>query len=221
MNRTAGKKKRPSSAANRNPPKPYGSPARWNGPPSRRNRAEPLPLPRRQERQAAPTELTGDRGPMVRIHLPPAESPRLAGFPPPQARSRLFARVCGPDRRGAVGRDGHRGVTSRRQAGVSLFQNRFVQHLSPRLPPPNAGHRGLQRIKAPCSAGLPRMAGYAPCGRRLTMRRMGEDVESPRGLSPPGAPRSVLEPLDSYGSRCSAVSMTELPVGEEYLIYAA
>src|SRR6516162_7770691 len=40
-------------------------------------------------------------------------------------------------------------------------------------------------------------------------------VESPRGLSPLGAPRSVREPLDSYGSRCSAVSMTELPMGEE------
>jgi dienelactone hydrolase len=46
-------------------------------------------------------------------------------------------------------------------------------------------------------------------------------VESPRGLSPPGATRSVREPLDSYGSRCSAVSMTELPVGEECWIYAA
>src|SRR6201984_3425395 len=32
---------------------------------------------------------------------------------------------------------------------------------------------------------------------------------------------SVREPLDSYGSRCSAVSMTELPVGEECWIYPA
>src|SRR5215469_17994043 len=46
-------------------------------------------------------------------------------------------------------------------------------------------------------------------------------VESPGGLSPPGAPRSVREPLDSYGSRCSAVSMTELPVGEECWIDSA
>ena len=160
MNCTVSRRKPPRSPASHNLLKPCPSPARWSGSRRRRSKAEPLPLPRRQERQAAPTELTGDRGPMVRIHLPPAESPRLAGFPPPQARSRLFARVCGPDRRGAVGRDGHRGVTSRRQAGVSLFQNRFVQHLSPRLPPPNAGHRGLQRIKAPCSAGFPRMAGY-------------------------------------------------------------
>jgi hypothetical protein len=33
-------------------------------------------------------------------------------------------------------------------------------------------------------------------------------VESPGGVSPPGAPRTVREPLDSYGSRCSAVAMT-------------
>jgi hypothetical protein len=32
-------------------------------------------------------------------------------------------------------------------------------------------------------------------------------VEWPGGLSPPGSPRTVHEPLDSYGSRCSAVSM--------------
>jgi len=50
---------------------------------------------------------------------------------------------------------------------------------------------------------------------------MGQIVESPGGLSPPGAPRSVREPLGSYGSRWSAVSMTELPVGEECWIYSA
>jgi SGNH domain (fused to AT3 domains) len=32
--------------------------------------------------------------------------------------------------------------------------------------------------------------------------------EWPGGLSPPGSPRTVREPLDSYGSRCSAVAMT-------------
>src|SRR5216684_1262796 len=35
-------------------------------------------------------------------------------------------------------------------------------------------------------------------------------VESPGGLSPPGAPRTVREPLDSYGSRCSAVAIERL-----------
>src|SRR6516225_8876606 len=33
-------------------------------------------------------------------------------------------------------------------------------------------------------------------------------VESPGGVSPPGAPRTVREPLDSHGSRCSAAPMT-------------
>src|ERR1700722_2801630 len=46
-------------------------------------------------------------------------------------------------------------------------------------------------------------------------------VQSPGGLSPPGSPRSVGEPLDSYGSRCSAVSMAEPPVGKERWIGSA
>src|SRR6201997_798257 len=33
-------------------------------------------------------------------------------------------------------------------------------------------------------------------------------VESPGGISPPGAPRTVHDPLESHGSRCSAVAMT-------------
>ena len=48
--------------------------------------------------------------PEVRIRFPPAESPRLAGFCPPTARSRLFARGCGPGRCSAVSRDGYRAV---------------------------------------------------------------------------------------------------------------
>ena len=36
----------------------------------------------------------------------------------------------------------------------------------------------------------------------------GTTVEWPGGLSSPGSPRTVREPLDSYGSRCSAISMT-------------
>jgi hypothetical protein len=35
-----------------------------------------------------------------------------------------------------------------------------------------------------------------------------EMVESPGGISPPGAPRTVRDPLESHGSRCSAVAMT-------------
>ena len=33
-------------------------------------------------------------------------------------------------------------------------------------------------------------------------------VESPGGISPSGAPRTVHDPLESHGSRCSAVAMT-------------
>ena len=32
-------------------------------------------------------------------------------------------------------------------------------------------------------------------------------VELPGGISPPGAPRTVHDPLESHGSRCSAVAM--------------
>ena len=56
----------------------------------------------------------------VRIQFPPAESPRLAGFCPPTARSRLFARVCGPGRCSAVSRDGVSRGAWRRPAGISL-----------------------------------------------------------------------------------------------------
>jgi hypothetical protein len=31
-------------------------------------------------------------------------------------------------------------------------------------------------------------------------------VESPGGIAPPGAPRTVRDPLESHGSRCSAIA---------------
>jgi len=74
MSCTASRPKPPRSAASHNLLKPCPSPARWSGPRRRRSKAEPWRLPRRQKRRPAPTELTGDRGPMVRIHLPPAKS---------------------------------------------------------------------------------------------------------------------------------------------------
>src|SRR5215469_2541532 len=40
---------------------------------------------------------------------------------------------------------------------------------------------------------------------------MGKDVESPGGIAPPGAPRTVHDPLESHGSRCSVVAGTALP----------
>ena len=46
-----------------------------------------------------------------------------------------------------------------------------------------------------------------PCGPATLVTH----VESRGGIAPPRAPRTVREPLDSYGSRCSAVAITALP----------
>jgi len=48
-------------------------------------------------------------------------------------------------------------------------------------------------------------------GAKRTLRARRECVafvESPGGISPSGAPRTVHDPLESHGSRCSAVAMT-------------
>src|ERR1019366_3889562 len=49
---------------------------------------------------------------------------------------------------------------------------------------------------------LSERSGQVPAS---TLTNSVANVESPGGISPPGAPRSVREPLDSHGSRCSAV----------------
>src|SRR5450756_2879972 len=59
---------------------------------------------------------------------------------------------------------------------------------------------------------------WSNSGQRWILARDGLSafVESPGGISPPGAPRSVREPLDSHGSRCSAVG----PRGQQlYLVH--
>src|ERR1700740_1544445 len=56
----------------------------------------------------------------VRIHLPPAESPCLAGFRPPTSRSRAFPAGVRGGGGGAVDRDGRGAVTWRRLVGISL-----------------------------------------------------------------------------------------------------
>jgi hypothetical protein len=68
--------------------------------------------------------------PKVRIPLPPAVSPRLARFCPLTARSRLFARVCGPGRCSVVSRDGYRavhGADRREYLCRAKFQYRGVE----------------------------------------------------------------------------------------------
>src|SRR6516164_3216861 len=161
----AGSQRRPNSAANRNPPKPYGSPALWNGSPNRTNPNEPSPLRRLLSlietnelrpatklifaggprlripfappvcpSQQGPADDVGQRrglcrrsgpgsglekaeqrrpageGPMVRIHLPPAESPvrtqnRRLGSASASARNRAGGgtRRCGRPHRAAAG----------------------------------------------------------------------------------------------------------------------
>src|SRR5215471_9893634 len=45
---------------------------------------------------------------------------------------------------------------------------------------------------------------------RLRWAQTDAIVESPGGISPPGAPRTVHDPLESHGSRCSAVAIERL-----------
>ena len=51
-------------------------------------------------------------------------------------------------------------------------------------------------------------------GRAASVNSVEID-ESPGGVSPPGAPRTVHDPLESHGSRCSAVAMTSRAMDEE------
>jgi len=50
--------------------------------------------------------------------------------------------------------------------------------------------------------------GTADIGLRWRREGSVAIVESRGGISPPRAPRTVREPLDSHGSRCSAVAIT-------------
>ena len=63
-----------------------------------------------------------------------------------------------------------------------------------------------------------------PCFNTELPRRcrhgVGAAGESPGGVSPPGAPRTVLEPLGSHGSRCSAVDVQHAPVCEQSRVCA-
>jgi hypothetical protein len=62
------------------------------------------------------------------------------------------------------------------------------------------------------NAALPKLA-HRDLASRIHVRNAAEsgqkrtdaNVESPGGISPPGAPKTVREPLDSHGSRCSTV----------------
>ncbi len=59
----------------------------------------------------------------------------------------------------------------------------------------------------PKIAESPELLPISPKYKRLAIMHGPSAGESPGGVSPPGAPRTVLEPLGSHGSRCSAVDV--------------
>jgi hypothetical protein len=63
----------------------------------------------------------------------------------------------------------------------------------------------ISQMRSPATSVLLPLSGE----KRKSIRQGQTDAidESPEGLSPSGAPRTVREPLDSYGSRCSAVAV--------------
>ena len=71
-----------------------------------------------------------------------------------------------------------------------------------------------ERLSAPADRRL--------SGVKLTLpdeRRISAVVESPGGISPPGAPRTVHDPLESHGSRCSAVAIERLCLVHRLLLF--
>src|SRR5215471_9142587 len=54
---------------------------------------------------------------------------------------------------------------------------------------------------------------------RLRWAQTDAIVESPGGISPPGAPRTVHDPLESHGSRCSAVAIERLCLVHRLLLF--
>src|SRR5262249_58733309 len=78
--------------------------------------------------------------------------------------------------------------------------------------------RGQGAAVPPRGVGLSALAGSGP---KCSWRSTSVDGESRGGIAPPRAPRTVREPLDSYGSRCSAVAMTQLPMSEQIWVGTA
>src|ERR1700722_19791560 len=81
----------------------------------------------------------------------------------------------------------------------------------------NLGTEALTQKPTSSNHRLPLTAFETHNGRSTFAAGTALHVESPGGLSPPGAPRSVREPLDSYGSRCSAVSHGRAASGQRAL----
>src|SRR6516162_9904964 len=57
------------------------------------------------------------------------------------------------------------------------------------------------------SRGDPCRRAFHPTSHSHSTVKSTTVVESPEGISPPGAPRTVHDSLESHGSRCSAVAL--------------
>jgi hypothetical protein len=119
----------------------------------------------------------------------PATSGHAAAPPSPAMNSRR--RICHPSE--AAVRAAYPGLDG---MGTGQFR---------RSPAHTDGRPG-------CGAGPPMRRPWRPLSEQvpppLVTKSAARFVEWPGGLSPPGSPRTVREPLDSYGSRCPAVAMT-------------
>jgi hypothetical protein len=80
--------------------------------------------------------------PRVRIQSPPADSPCLAGFPPPPLEKPGFSAVLAAIRGGSVGRDAQSPATSRRGGVMSLSVD---------IPVPQCCRTQFARLAAPAA----------------------------------------------------------------------
>src|SRR6516165_5012140 len=132
----AGSQRRPNSAANRNPPKPYGSPALWNGSPNRTNPNEPSPLRRLlsliETNELRPaTKLIFAGGPRLRIPFAPPVCPSQQGPADDVGQRRGLCRRSGPG-------SGREKAEQRRPAGEGpWFESIFLQRRVSELSVPN------------------------------------------------------------------------------------
>src|SRR5258705_2937006 len=77
-----------------------------------------------------------------------------------------------------------------------------------RLLPPRSGLERSDFVQWPDSEVAERPGDFRflrYSGLVVLTASLSESVESPGGISPPGAPKTVREPLESHGSRCSTV----------------
>src|SRR5436309_13909727 len=95
-----------------------------------------------------------------------------------------------------------------RELGVALYPKDGTPSLSLHLDHPVTASAPLAPFFARSALPRKRVRSLAPKGTCSGITRRLGFVESPGGISPPGAPRTVHDPLESHGFRCSAVAMS-------------